>query len=74
MYHNKNQGKGAAIRTALLSATGNYVIIQDADLEYDPSDIPKLLSVISTSNVVLVIGELSAILSGDFTSSWEPKS
>jgi glycosyltransferase involved in cell wall biosynthesis len=52
LYHNKNQGKGAAIRTALLSATGNYVIIQDADLEYDPSDIPKLLSSAKTGVTV----------------------
>jgi len=41
--HSKNQGKGAAIRTALSEAKGDYAVIQDADLEYDPGDIVKLL-------------------------------
>jgi glycosyltransferase involved in cell wall biosynthesis len=43
VYHARNQGKGAAIRTALGHATGDYVIVQDADLEYDPQDITRLL-------------------------------
>src|ERR1043166_9985698 len=41
--HEKNQGKGAAVRTAILRATGDIVIIHDADLEYNPDDIPGLL-------------------------------
>ncbi|HUQ02398.1 MAG TPA: glycosyltransferase family 2 protein [Kofleriaceae bacterium] len=41
--HEQNQGKGAAIRTALASATGEYSLVQDADLEYDVSDYPALL-------------------------------
>jgi glycosyltransferase involved in cell wall biosynthesis len=41
--HEKNQGKGAAIRTALAAATGSYALIQDADLEYEVSDYPALL-------------------------------
>ena len=39
-----NQGKGAAVRTAIAASTGSIVLIQDADLEYDPADIPKLLA------------------------------
>jgi len=45
--HEKNAGKGAAIKSALKKAGGGFVIIQDADGEYDPGEIPKLLSVIS---------------------------
>jgi len=41
--HDRNQGKGAAIRTGLGVARGDLVLIQDADLEYDPDDWPKLL-------------------------------
>ncbi len=48
VHHPINMGKGAAIKTALLSTTGDYVVIQDADAEYDPLDIPKLLMSVKT--------------------------
>lgn len=44
IVHERNQGKGAAVRTGINASTGDFVMIQDADLEYDPSDIPKLLT------------------------------
>lgn len=43
MHHDKNKGKGAAVRTALTKVTGDYIIIQDADLEYDPEEFHKVL-------------------------------
>jgi len=43
LYHERNRGKGAAIRTGLKAVRGDIVIIQDADLEYDPNDIPRVI-------------------------------
>lgn len=44
VYHDVNKGKGAAIRTGLEHATGDIVIVQDADMEYDPRDIPRVIA------------------------------
>lgn len=51
--HEKNMGKGAAVRTGINHARGDYVIIQDADLEYDVNDIPRLLSYIKSDKDVI---------------------
>lgn len=54
--HALNQGKGAAVRTALEHATGDYVIIQDADNELDPNDIPRLLAPVLGGQAKIVYG------------------
>lgn len=54
--HPRNMGKGRAIRTALAAATGDCVLIQDADLEYDPNDYPKLLEPILQGGAKVVYG------------------
>src|SRR5512146_1711557 len=54
--HEVNQGKGAAVRTALAHATGEYVIIQDADNELDPNDIPRLLEPVLQGKAKVVYG------------------
>jgi len=62
LKHDVNRGKGAAIRTALAASTGNVVIVQDADLEYDPADWPALLEPIVDGRADAVFG--SRFLSG----------
>jgi glycosyltransferase involved in cell wall biosynthesis len=54
--HPRNQGKGAAIRTAVTHATGGYMVILDADLEYDPQDIPRLLAPVLDGRAEVVYG------------------
>ncbi|MCL4477988.1 MAG: glycosyltransferase family 2 protein [Deltaproteobacteria bacterium] len=56
LYHEKNKGKGAAIRTAQQHVSGDIVIIQDADLEYDPSEYPNLISPIVNGDADVVYG------------------
>jgi glycosyltransferase involved in cell wall biosynthesis len=54
--HSTNQGKGSAIRTGIKHATGDYMLVQDADLEYDPRDIPKLLEPVKLGKAEVVYG------------------
>ena len=55
-WHEKNQGKGAGVRTGLAQATGEIVLIQDADLEYDPGDYPILIAPILEGRADAVFG------------------
>ncbi|MBT3389999.1 MAG: glycosyltransferase family 2 protein [Chloroflexi bacterium] len=56
ILHEHNQGKGAAVRTGIKAATGDILLIQDADLEYDPRDYPKLLQPIEEGLAEVVYG------------------
>lgn len=56
IYHPKNLGKGSALRTAIEKATGDFIIIQDADLEYDPCDYPAMLGPLLDGRADVVYG------------------
>jgi len=54
--HDRNRGKGSAIQTAAANATGDYMVILDADLEYDPQDIPRLIDPVLDGRATVVYG------------------
>ncbi len=56
IHHDKNRGKGAGIRSGIAAATGDALVVQDADLEYDPADLPALLQPISSGKADAVYG------------------
>jgi glycosyltransferase involved in cell wall biosynthesis len=62
-FHDRNQGKGAALRTGFRASTGDVVLVQDADLEYDPQDYPKLLRPIIEDRADVVLS--SRFLGGE---------
>lgn len=62
IFHEKNSGKGAAIRSAVKEATGDFIVIQDADLEYDPSEYDKILPLLVDEKADVVYG--SRLLDG----------
>lgn len=72
IVHPTNRGKGAAIRTALSQATGDIVLVQDADLEYDPSEYPKLLAPFADRTIDAVYGSRFRPIRGSLSSATSP--
>ena len=71
VYHEKNKGKGSAIRTGLMQATGDITLIQDADLEYDPNDYEKLLKPIVDNKTKVVYGSRFEIITKNLSKMYK---
>ena len=71
MYHEVNQGKGAAVRTGLKSMSGDYVVIQDADLEYNPGDFKRMLEYAKENNAEVVYGSRRLGKGKSPTAGWQ---
>jgi glycosyltransferase involved in cell wall biosynthesis len=56
LFHDRNRGKGAALRTGFAAAEGDFIIVQDADLEYDPAEYPRLLQPLLAGQADVVYG------------------
>src|SRR6266700_6794185 len=56
IYHPVNRGKGAALRSGFAAATGDFIVVQDADLEYSPADYPVLLEPLMSGRADAVLG------------------
>lgn len=67
IYHQKNQGRGAAIQSGLKYVTGDYVINQDADLEYDPQDYKKFLECALKNNAKVIYGSRRLVAENKFS-------
>jgi len=70
LFHEENQGKGGAVKTGLLACTGAVVIVQDADLEYDPSDYRALLQPIIEGQADVVYGSRFSHIDGPVHRYW----
>jgi hypothetical protein len=70
LYHPRNRGKGAALKTGFLQAAGEIVIVQDADLEYDPADYDRLIRPILEDQADVVFGSRFSSGSGAATCNW----
>ncbi|MGA2266481.1 MAG: glycosyltransferase family 2 protein [Phycisphaerae bacterium] len=70
LFHEVNQGKGAALRTGFAAADGDIVVVQDADLEYDPADYPKLLAPLLAGQAEVVYGSRFAA-AGAAKGAWQ---
>ena len=70
-YHERNRGKGAAVRTGLQIMSGDYAVIQDADLEYNPADFKRMLEYAATNNAEVVYGSRRLGRGKSPTAGWQ---